>query len=160
MNPGDLLLTHRKGLASTAIVAGQRLRFTGERRHYARWSHAAILTTTTGDLVEAWWSGVRESHINEYANVEHVIIPIDSNNQTRARVVRFATHQIGRRYGYLEIASLAGYLLTGSTIRLGLDGQMICSGLAAGALSRTDAIFAKEPMFCLPADLAEHYAVD
>lgn len=160
--PGSILFTHRDSLMSKAIVAGQNLRFRGERRKYAHWSHVAIIVSAEGDIVEALSGGVCRGRAHKYWNTDAKIrIPEDiwRNEDAQERVVHFAEHAVGREYGWTENASLGLYLLSGTGLRFGIDGQMNCSGLAAGALSRTNAIFPREPMYMMPADLAEYYDV-
>lgn len=160
--PGDLVLTHRDALFSRMIAFGQRLRMRGDRAKYAHWSHAALIVSKDGDLIEALGNGVTRSHISKYADVEHVVINTTNSLPCRLRVVRFAEHAVGRRYGWLEILSLALYFATAPlpfvpTFRFGLDNQMICSAFAAEALCRTDAIFPDEPLYTYPGELGEYY---
>lgn len=157
--PGSLVLTHRPGIYSAGIVWGQQLRFRGERRKYAHWSHAAIIVASDGRMVEALEAGVELNHVSKYATRDTRIIHTTSDPLAASRVVNFAMHSVGRHYNNAEIACLASYLATGTQFRFGIDNEMICSGLAASALSRTDAIFPHEPVWMLPADLAEYYDV-
>ena len=47
---GDFILCHRRGFVSACIRFGQGLRFRGEDRKYAYWSHAALIVSPEGDL--------------------------------------------------------------------------------------------------------------
>jgi hypothetical protein len=165
MKPGDLLLTRRTGIYSRLIGFGQRLRFRGARKKYGYWTHAAIIVKDDGTLVEATGHGVTFGHVDVYKDCPHAIVgatAIDDPwaDMVRTKVVAFAAHDVGREYGRLEIACLALYCLTGSAFRLAIDNQMICSALAAEALTRTGVIFPEEPLWMLPAHLAEFYNVE
>lgn len=159
---GDLVLTHRDALFSKMIAFGQRRRMRGPRAKYAHWSHAALVVSTDGDLIEALSGGVERSNISKYAGVQHVVIHTTDSDEVRARVLRFAEHAVGRRYGWLEIVSLGLYFATASvpfvpTLRFGVDNQMICSAFCAETLCRTDAIFPDEPLYTYPGELGEYY---
>jgi uncharacterized protein YycO len=113
-----------------------------------------------GQIVEAIESGVQERNISVYQGTEyHVIHLLDATAEERAHAVAFAMHCLNDYYGFLEDFSLGFTLLTGSKLYFGVDGQLICSGLAARALERTGAIFAYDSWQMLPADLAAAYGV-
>jgi len=154
--PADFILTRRRGLAPALIAVGQRLRYPGSE--CARWSHAGILTGR-GTVVEALTRGVVETPLDAYRDVDHVVVRVDATPEQRRLAVAFADHAVGRRYGWVEIASLVMSLLTGTGLSVNVDNQMICSGLVAECLCRTAAIFPREPARMLPADLAAFYAV-
>lgn len=153
--PGSFILTHRRSLPSRLIAVGQGIRFRGERRRYAHWTHAALIVGSRGELVEALGSGVVRSNISKYRDVEYEYVTIPAP----ATVVRYAEVMADRheRYGYIEILSLGLQLLTGARVALTTDNHMICSGLVATALERTGAIFPRNAGCMMPADLAEFY---
>ena len=93
-----------------------------------------------------------------YDRIPHVIVDVWAHPAVKRRIVEFAEHAIGRRYGYAEIVSLAVYLTSGTRLRFAMDSQLICSALAAEALSR-EFIFPFEPLWAMPADLAEFFKV-
>lgn len=162
LTPGALVLTHRHGFYSGAVTFGQNIRFRGDRRKYAHWSHAAVIVSSNGDIVEALGKGVERNNLVKYAGVDTVVITPSEllvPGVTQQRVVNFALHSVGRHYNVVEIGSLGVYLMVGGRFRFGIDNEMICSGLAASALSRTNAIFQHEPVWMMPADLAEYYCV-
>jgi uncharacterized protein YycO len=158
--PGDFLLTHAKGLTSSLIRFGQQLRYRGSQSGYAHWSHAAVFVSRDGEIVEAIESGVQQRNVSVYQNTEyHVIHLLDATDEDRAHAVAFAEHCLNDYYGYWTDFSLVFNLLTGTKFFFGVDGQLICSGLAARALERTGAIFGYDSWHMLPADLAEAYGV-
>ncbi len=154
--PADFILTRRHGLSSALIALGQRRRY--PRSSCARWSHAGILTGR-GTVVEALTRGVVETPLAAYQDIEHVVVRVDATPEQRSLAVAFADHAVGRRYGWVEIASLVVSLLTGTGLSVNVDNQMVCSGLVAECLCRTAAIFPREPSRMLPADLAAFYEV-
>lgn len=160
-SPGDFILTHRKALPSRLIAFGQGLRFRGQQRPFAHWSHAALIVGVRGELVEALGHGVERTSIDRYRDVEYHLVHIDASPVDRMRIVRYGETMWRRhtRYGWLEILSLGLQLLTGARLALTTDGHMICSGLVATGLERTDAIFTRNAGCMMPADLAEFYGV-
>jgi len=159
--PGDFILTHRRAFPSMMIAIGQRIRFRGERRPYAHWTHAALVVDDAGTLVEALAPGLVVDNIDRYAGVEYHYVMTDLDDRDRERVRRYGVTMAHRhtRYDYLEIVSLGLQLLTGATVAFTTGNRMICSGFVATALERTDAIFPRAASTMLPADLAEHYGV-
>lgn len=160
--PGDFILTHGNSFFSLLIRFGQSLRFFGEDKKYTWWSHAAMIVSEHGDLIEALDAGVRETHISRYKATDYHLVKIDDivgNITDRNKVVTFAKWCVGQRYGWLNIISIGLSLLTGCKFSFGFDGQSICSGLVARALERTNAIFNRSPSNIMPADLAKYFSV-
>lgn len=157
--PGDFILTHRKALYSFAVSTGQRLRFRGSRRPYAHWSHAALVSSTGGEIVEARNQGVILNSLAAYEHIEYHYVHVDMDERDRQQAVAFARACVGQRYGWSTIASLAIMLATGARFQFGFDGTEICSGLVARALERGPFIFPKAPNTMMPADLAEFFSI-
>ena len=160
--PGDFILTHGKSWTSRLIRFGQGLRFWGANRRYAWWSHAAIIVSPDGALVEALGAGVTRTHISKYGPAEYHLVSISdivAGADDRNEAVAFAKWCIDMPYGYANIVSIAISLLTGGKFTFGFDGQAICSGLVARALERTKAIFNRTPSHIMPADLAKYFQV-
>ena len=139
----------------------QALRHRGRNRKYIRWTHAALITSRAGDLIEAVASGVRRSHLREYKDVEYRIVRLGeiADERDREKMIRYAEWCLGEEYGFSILFSIGFSLLTGGKLRFGFDGQAICSGLVARALERTNAIFDKSPSHIMPADLAKYFKV-
>jgi hypothetical protein len=160
--PGDFILTHGKSWTSWLIRFGQGLRFWGADRRYTWWSHAAMIVSPDGALVEALGAGVTRSHISKYRPAEYHLVSIGqivAGADDRNEAVAFAKWCIDMPYGYANIVSIAISLLTGGKFTFGFDGQAICSGLVARALERTKAIFNRTPSHIMPADLAMYFQV-
>ena len=158
---GDFILTHGNTFFSKLIRFGQKISFWGANRIYTRWSHAALIVSEDGELIEAVGAGVKRSHINEYAPTEYHLVNLNSlaHDNDREQVCAFAETTIGQPYGILTCFSIAIGLLTGCRLTFGFDGQYVCSGLVARALERTSAIFDRSPSHILPADLAKYFKV-
>ncbi|MDZ7267245.1 MAG: hypothetical protein ONB48_07930 [candidate division KSB1 bacterium] len=160
-DPGDFILTQGTQWHNRVIRWGQSLRHRGRYRKYIKWTHAALIVSRQGDLIEAVGSGVRRSHLREYKDVEYRIVHLGgiATDHDREKMLRFAEWCLGEEYGYATIASIGISLLMGGKFKFGFDGQAICSGLVARALERTGAIFDKDPSHILPADLARYFKV-
>lgn len=157
--PGDFILTHRHALYSWLVSHGQSIRFRKDRRIYAHWSHAALITSGTGDIIEARSKGVLEHTLKEYLHVEYHYVHLTMDDHDRAQAVKFAQACVGQEYGWGTIFGLAFCALTGSKMQFGFNGTEICSGLVARALERGDYIFPKAPNTMMPADLASYFKV-
>jgi uncharacterized protein YycO len=157
--PGDFILTHDTSIFSRMIRFGQGLRFRGDSAQYAYWSHAALISDTSGNLIEAVGEGVCLTHLDKYRDVDYTIVRISALDIDREQAVTYASRCIGRKYGWIHLASLSLSLLSGLTFSFGFDTQLICSGLVATALERTSAVFDRDASHILPADLARYYNV-
>lgn len=157
---GDILLTHSGSPISRMTQLAQRIRFRGADHKYTFWSHAAVIVSADGDIVEAVGAGVLRRNLDHYANKQRTIVPIKASAEDRAQVAAFAERYVGSRYGLLTNVSIWVSYLTGTTLTFGISGEMMCGGLVARALERADVHFAQEPSHVMPADLAKMYRVD
>jgi hypothetical protein len=161
---GDFILTHRKEPSSLLIAAAQRLRFRGEDRPYAHWSHVALIASQREidkepTLVEAWWSGVRQVSLSEYKDIEYHYVRTNLVHHDRRQAVDFVQACIGQQYGWPTLVATTPSLLFGDHIEFGLNGTQICSGLVARSLERGQYIFPTAPNMMLPGHLAKHFLV-
>ncbi len=159
--PGDFILTHGSGFISRFIRYGQSFAFHGKNRKYIWWSHAAMIVSAGGDLIEAEGAGVRRGHLSEYAASDYHLVRLNTlaSDQDRAQICRYAEWCLGQEYGLLTNISIVLSVLTGSRFTFGFDGQSVCSGLVARALERSSVIFDRSPSHILPADLAKYFEV-
>jgi len=159
--PGDFILTHGKAFFSRLIRFGQRLAFRGKDRKYTWWNHAALIVSLNGDLIEALGAGVERTNLSRYVPTEYHLVCLGklASPHDRDQICAFAEWALGEKYGVVTIMSIALSLLTGCRLKFGFDGQMICSGLVARALERSDAIFDRSPSHIMPADLAKYFSV-
>ena len=160
--PGDFILTHARGWQSSLIRFGQRLRFRGENRRFAYWSHAAMIVDADGTIVEAEMPRVLKRNLSVYRDIEYHLIRIglSADDEDRRQAARFALKCVDQEYDLLTVLSVAISVLTGAKVSFGFEAHKTCSGLVARALERSWAIFDREPSRILPADLARHYAVE
>ncbi|MGE5281350.1 MAG: hypothetical protein ACM3N0_03335 [Chloroflexota bacterium] len=164
LQTGYLVLTHGEGWTSRLIRFGQRLRFRGGRRKYARWNHVALVLDAEGNLAEALSDGVDKTNISKYEGSDYRLVRVECAQVDREQIAAFADAVLDAphrtKYGWLTIASLFFTLTLGSTIMVGKIGTAICSGFASEALTRAGAIFPRPPAYMMPADIAEHFSVD
>ena len=159
--PGDFVLTHGGSAFSKLIRFGQSLRIHGEDRKYIYWSHAVLVASDTGDLIEANKPGVISSHVRDYRDVPYVVVHTGASDADRVEVVAFARWCLDHHteIGRLNFFSLGLSMLTGSKLSFFVDGETTCSGLVARAQERTGAIFNRATVNITPADLAKYYRV-
>jgi uncharacterized protein YycO len=160
--PGDFILTHSSGIYGSVIRFGEAIRYWGQDKVFAHWSHAAIFINATGDIIEALGGGVQQRNISVYHGTEYVVVhlPATTIPLDREEAVKFANFCLNDPYGWLTIVNIALCLLTGAKISVGVDGQQICSALVARCIERIGEIFPEaEPWHLTPADLAKHFDV-
>jgi hypothetical protein len=159
---GDFLLgTATRGFKHNMIEFGQRLRLHGADLDYVGYTHAALVTSPEGDLIEAVGEGVRTTTVREYVAKYDMfqVVHITASDEDRAQVVAFAKDVLDARapYGFLANASILLWALTGSRLVFFMDGSYTCSGLVASALMRTPANLGTNPARVMPAQLAAYF---
>ena len=159
--PGDFILTHGGSAFSKLIRFGQSMRIHGGDRRYIYWSHAALVVSDTGDLIEANKPGVISTDAGLYREVPYVVVHTAASDADRVEVVAFARWCLAHHteIGRLNFFSLGLSMLTGSKLSFFVDGETTCSGLVARAQERTGAIFNRATVNITPADLAKYYRV-
>ena len=159
--PGDFILTHNDRPFSRLIRFGQKLRIHGRDRVYTWWSHAALVVSESGDLIEANRPGVIRTHVDDYRDVEYEVVHTGALPLDRTQAVAFAEYCAAhhQRLGRTIFVSIALNLITGGKLDFFVDGTTVCSGLVARAQERTGAIFNRSPSHIMPADLAKYYGV-
>ena len=102
-----------------------------------------------------------KTDVSKYTTRDAHLVRLDASDEDRAEAAKYALYcaDVHESYGYATIVSIAISLLTGAKLTFQIDGQKICSGLVAGAMERTNAIFDREPGHMMPADLAKYYTV-
>lgn len=132
--PGDLVFCHSTGLISRAIRLAERLRW----RAGDSYNHVAILDEKTElgwRVIQAEARGVtrgaRLTNVAPGGTFTLVPLPVGTD---RAKVLEFARAQVGRRYGFLTIASEVFTILAPWFIDVMLPDTWICSALAGEAL--------------------------
>ncbi len=115
-----------------------------------------------GNIVEAQGRGVVRDHVGKYTEKHYVVEHTGADPEDVKKILRFAAWGADNRahYGYLTIASRALTMVTGAKFTFFVDGEFICSGFVARAMERTGAVFNRDPVHVMPADLAKYYQVD
>lgn len=159
--PGDFLLGRAHGFKHSLLRFGQGLRMSSRRRKFARYTHAALVVSESGDLIEAVGTGVRRSHVRSYidAGEPYQIVRIKASDEDRRQMVEFAVAALEHKapYGFLANISTAFWAFTGSRVIFFRDGSYTCSGLVAAALERTSTRFTTNAARVMPAQLAEMF---
>jgi len=159
--PGDFVLVRGDALVSSIVCAFQTLRFRRpDERCYAYWSHAALVTSPRGRIVEVGPRGVVAQRLEKYRPVEYHYVDVTAPDARRLEAARFAESCVGQRYGTLSFLALGFLALVGWPFALPERGQHNCVALVARALERaTGERFARTPVNMMPADLAQHFGI-
>lgn len=138
MNSGDLVFCHSEGIVGWGIRTAERFRrdASGSEAAGARWNHVCVLDRLLDDgdwtVIQAEGCGVTEgaplSQVAPGGSYEVLRLP---GQLTRAKVLTFARAQVGRRYGFVTIASILVTLFTPRFFNVMLPGTWICSAVAA-----------------------------
>jgi uncharacterized protein YycO len=159
--PGDFILTHRNRPIATLISLGQKRRFRGPDSVYAHWTHMALVVERDGTIVEAEALGVVRSPVSKYLATEFHLVRLGAefDRAGRQRAVAYANAQVGVAFGYLALAGVAIYLLTGLPVRLMRRNHQVCSELVVRALQAGGLLKDADPALTLPADIAKRFGV-
>ena len=159
--PGDFVLIRGEGWISMAVHAFQALRFRAPaERPYAYWSHAALVTSPRGRIVEVGPRGVFANNLERYRSLEYHYVHVTVPDARRLEAARFAESCVGQRYGTLSAVALGFVILIGCPLAVPDRGQQNCAALVARALERaTGERFTRTPVNMLPADVAKHFRI-
>lgn len=161
VEPGDFLLGRADGRKHDLLRYGQRRRLPPDDVHYAEYTHAALVVSRDGDLIEAVGTGVRSAALLDYVvrGEPYQVVSIAASEEDRRRVVEFAQRALAERAPYSRLAVLTVVLwaFTDSRLTVFRDGSYTCSGLVATALERTSAWFGTNPARVMPAQLAAFF---
>ena len=156
--PGDFLLSRAHGRKHDVIKWGQSMRLPEEDRKYADYTHAALVVSEDGAVIEANGEGVSATSIKQYVIDKEVyqVVRIEAPPEVRKVVVDFAHHVLAQRapYASLAIVCTTFWAFTGSRLLFFIDGSYTCSGLVAAALERMGATFGMNASRVTPAQLA------
>lgn len=164
---GDIVLFHGPNFFSRLIRFGQRLRFHGLDNKYAYWNHVGIIVdfddqTMEPVIVEAVAS-VRMGRLFKFYNTQDYdikIIHIDKLSiSERRQAVNYVNSQVGEKYDWVSILSMAFRCLFGGTFSFGNPTAHICSGLVGEALERAGYDFNIDANFLMPADIAKYFDI-
>jgi hypothetical protein len=160
VKPGDFVLSRALGRYKHRMISwGQGLRLAPEQRVFRGYTHAALIVSGSGDLVEALGEGVRTSHLDRLVDQPYQVVHINACDEARERVVAVAMDALGRRARYNGVAtvSIALTAFTGSRLIFFTDGAHTCSGLVARAMLAVGAVFVDDAAKVTPAQLAIHF---
>ena len=130
--PGDIILVRNKQWLGLFIRGFIRFRCRApEDRPYAYWTHAALVATRAGHLVEVNGRGVIFSHVREYRDCHYHYVRLDLSDADRRAAVQFARSLLGQKY------SLRNLLLLGASIALG-DLIRMPMNIPHGIFNKTD----------------------
>lgn len=156
--PGDVILGRAHGQKHQIIRWGQARRLAPADRPYAGYTHAALVVSADGDLVEAVGEGVHRSSLTRYVIDEEIyqVVRIEISEEARERVVEFALWAAQARAPYASLATVCTtvWAFTNSRLMFFMDGSFTCSGLVAAALERMGARFEVNAAKVTPAQLA------
>lgn len=134
MQPADLLLVSDQLPFSRLVQLAQRLAGYGDA---SRWNHIAIVEDAMV-LIEATPGGIKRTPVGYYladGSKQTRVISLALSAEDRAQALAFARGQIGRRYGFLTIISVALRLLRVPWV-FEAPGTYTCAGFVAEALER------------------------
>jgi hypothetical protein len=158
--PGDVILIRGRGWLGKAIrfIVRIRCRRNGDRA-LAHWSHAAILVSAQGHLVEVLHTGVVLGSLEKYRDEEYHYVYLDLSAADRTRASRYAYSCLRQKYGRFSFLLLGLAVLLGDRFEIPDRGQQGCVALIVRALQCAGMTFARRPTDMTPADLAKKLGV-
>jgi hypothetical protein len=160
VEPGDFVLSRAHGYRHKIIKWGQGLRIADRAdRCYREYTHAALVVSADGDIIEAVGSGVRRNNLAAYVPRTYEVVHITASEEDRAQAVGVAEEALGRqaRYNALATVSITLWAFTGSRLIFFTDGAFTCSGLVARAMLTIGAVFSVDATRVTPAQLAIYF---
>jgi hypothetical protein len=158
--PGDVVLVRGAGWLGKAIRLFVRMRCRRDGgRSLAYWSHAGIIVSPQGHLVEVVHTGVVLSHIEKYRDQEYHYVHLDLSAADRTRASHYAYSCLRQKYGRWGFVLFGFAVLLGDRFEVPDRGQQGCVALIARALQRAGMTFARRPTDMTPADLARKFGV-
>lgn len=157
--PGDIILVRDKGWLGLLIRCFERMRYRLlDDRPYTYWSHAALVVSHTGQMVEVNPRGVVTSNIRQYRERDYHYVWLDLTDPGRKAAVQFARSCVKQRYSVRNFLLLAASIALGDRLPLPDSGHG-CVSLVARALQEAGIDFDRKPTDMTPADLARRFGV-
>lgn len=157
--PGDIILVRHKHWLSSLIRCFVRMRHRApEDRPYTYWSHAALVVSHGGQMVEVNVRGVVTSHLRQYRDRDYHYVWLDVPDAGRKAVVQFARSCLKQKYSLRNFLLLAASIALGDRLRMPDSGHG-CVSLVARALQEAGIRFDRKPTDMTPADLAKRFGV-
>ena len=158
--PGDIVLVRGTGWVGKTIRFGLRMRYRSNGdRPLAHWSHAGIIVSHQGHLIEVVPSGVVLNRLENYRAQEYHYVYLDLSAADRARASSYAYSCLRQKYDRLGFVLLTLATLTGEWFEVPERGKQGCVALIARALQRAGLRFVRRPTDMTPADLARNFGV-
>jgi hypothetical protein len=158
--PGDVVLVRGAGWLGKAIRFFVRVRSRRDgSQSFAHWSHAGIVVSRQGHLIEVVHTGVVLSRIEKYRDQEYHYVYLTLSAADRTRASRYAYSCLRQKYGRWSFVLLALSVLIGDRFQIPDRGQQGCVALIARALQSAGMTFARRPTDMTPADLAKKFGV-
>jgi hypothetical protein len=158
--PGDIVLVRGVGWLGRSIRGFERICARGkEDRAFAHWSHAAVVVSKGGRLVEVMHTGVVLSAIEKYRDQEYHYVRVELSDADRDNVARYAVSCLSQKYGRWAFVLLAVAKLLGGRLHVPDRGQQGCVALIVRALQRAGVTFERGPTDMSVADLAKRFGV-
>jgi hypothetical protein len=158
--PGDVVLIRGTGWLGKGIrfMVRMRCRRNGDGA-FAHWSHAGIIVSPQGHLIEVLHTGVVVSSIEKYRDQEYHYVYLDLSAADRTRASRYAYSCLRQKYDRLSFVLFGLVVLFGDRFEVPDRGQQGCVALIVRALQRAGMTFARRPTDMTPADLAKELGV-
>jgi hypothetical protein len=158
--PCDIVLIRGTGWLGKSIrfFVRMRCRRNGDRP-FAYWSHAGIIVSSQGHLIEVVPSGVVLNCLENYRAQEYHYVYLDLSAADRARASSYAYSCLRQKYDRLGFVLLTLATLTGEWFEVPDRGRQGCITLIARALQRAGVTFSRRPADMTPADLAKNFGV-
>ena len=158
--PADVVLIRSTTWLGKLIRFFERIRFRTEKdRPFAYWSHAALVVTSAGHLIEVVHTGVVLGKIENYRDQEYHYVYLDLSESDRSKAVHFAYSCLRQKYGRSGFLLLALAVLVGDRFEVPDRGQQGCVALIVRALQRAGVRFEQRPSDMMPSDLAKRLGV-
>src|SRR5262249_4847137 len=137
----------------------ERICARGKDRAFVHWSHAAVVVSLRGHLVEVLANGVGVSRIEKYRDQEYHYVRVDLPDADRATVARYALSCVQQRYARWTFVHLATSKLLGGRLRVPDRGQQGCVSLIVRALQQVGVPFERAATDMSVVDLAKRFGV-
>lgn len=156
--PGDVILVHGFGWLGRCILGYERICCRRrEDRALVHWSHAALVVSSAGHLIEAIPTGVVMGRLRVYRDKEYHYVRLPLRLEERKLVVDYARSCLKQKYGCFGFALLMLRKLLGGRVRVPDWGQQGCVNLIVRALQHAGVPFDRRPTDMSVSDLARYF---
>jgi hypothetical protein len=157
--PGDIILVRGVGFLGWGIRAYERMCARGKDRAFVHWSHAAVVVSPRGHLVEVMHNGVALAMIEKYRNQEYHYVRIELSDPDRDTVARYALSCVRQKYARWTFVHLAASKMLGGRLRVPDRGQQGCISLIVRALQQVGVPFDRAATDMSVVDVAKRFGV-